>query len=103
MFLPVAALQRAGRLAHCLHDIDGLTGFADYLLPQLTAPIGCDSVTYNHVGPHVRAQAAAAEAAVFDGKKDSSALTARELGASCRCLTGGASARLAGHARRTSG
>lgn len=50
MFLPVAALQRAGRLAHCLHDIDGLTGFADYLLPQLTAPIGCDSVTYNHVG-----------------------------------------------------
>lgn len=51
MYVPLSGLQEAVRLVGSLTDLDDPAGFADLALPHLAMLIGCDSLSYNEIGP----------------------------------------------------
>jgi DNA-binding CsgD family transcriptional regulator len=51
MYVPLSGLQQAVRLVDSLTELDDPAGFADLVLPGLARMIGCDSVSFNEIGP----------------------------------------------------
>jgi DNA-binding CsgD family transcriptional regulator len=51
MYVPLETLRRAMQLAGDLADLDDPAGFPGVVLPALAAMVGCDSLTYNELGP----------------------------------------------------
>ncbi|MBV9854548.1 MAG: helix-turn-helix transcriptional regulator [Streptosporangiaceae bacterium] len=51
MYVPLSGLQQAVRLVDSLTELDDPAGFADLVLPGLARLIGCESVSYNEIGP----------------------------------------------------
>ena len=51
MYVPLSGLQQAMRLVDSLSELDEPARFAELALPRLGSLIGCDSLSYNEIGP----------------------------------------------------
>jgi DNA-binding CsgD family transcriptional regulator len=51
MYVQLNGLRQAMGLVDSLGELDDPAGFADLALPRLSALVGCDSVSYNEIGP----------------------------------------------------
>ena len=51
MYVSLNAAQRALRLVDGLAELDNPAGFAELALPGLAQLVGCDTLTYNEIGP----------------------------------------------------
>jgi DNA-binding CsgD family transcriptional regulator len=51
MYVPLSGLQQAMGLVDSLSELDEPARFAELALPRLSGLIGCDSLSYNEIGP----------------------------------------------------